>query len=111
MKAPDDSDDDDAEDDGDDGDFDGVSHRILVVPPRLCKCDYTQTTTTIPVQRWISIRMDILVPQIPTPVRFLVFLIGPISEAADQWSRYILFKGQARGSYRSRGRPRDHHHS
>lgn len=65
MKTPDDSDDDHAEDDGD---FDGMSHRILAVSQRTCKYDYIQITTTTPVQRWISWRMDMQALQIPTPV-------------------------------------------
>ena len=39
MKTPDDSEDDDAEEDGDDEDFDGMSHQILAISPRLNSCD------------------------------------------------------------------------
>ena len=53
--------------------------------------------------------MDMRVPQIPMLV-YLLANLGP-EACSNQLPRYILFKGQARRSYRGGGRSRDYRHT
>lgn len=62
---------------------------------------YMQIMATTLVRNWIYRRMDMPVRRIPTPVCLTASLRKPLSGGmfTDQMSRYILFKGQTRGSH------------